>query len=252
MGDGDGAVCPGAGAKSAPGRCPEAANEFSEGEVFLLYRQLGDLRRHMRSLVSGRGVEEPSVAPEVDRRLVVFGGPRPAPVWNGVRLTRQAIRYPARRWSEDRAALVQEKLYALSEAFGDYLLEELGVDRERVTDFEAIVESFGDWLLTGYLMTPPEVAPGHQAPRRFLGNFYPRAFLDATLDTVYLGLTALPAYYAWLTRLGLATRPTAEAVLSQCSDWPWYRRRFEEYETLSRAGRARWRREYDSEAMPVG
>lgn len=228
---------------------------FDEGEVFMLYRQLGDMRRQMKSLVSGRSPTEASVEPDVDRRLVVYApplDPAAGPTWSGRRLTRELIAYPGQKWDDEKGAIVQEKLYMLSEAFGDYLMDRLEVDPDRVTDFEAMVESFGDFLLMYYMMTPLDARPGHHAARRFLGNYYIRTFLDSTLDALYTGLTALPAYYAYLARLGFVSRKTAEAVLAECSDWPWYRRRFEEYQVVVGKARSRWCRELDYKSMPVG
>jgi hypothetical protein len=242
-------------AKNAGENLEATIQDFAEGEVFMLYRQLGDMRRQMKSLVSGRSHQDASVEPEVDRRLVVFGPPLDAarlPTWNGHRLTRELVAYPGQKWDDEKGAVVQEKLYMLSEAFGDYLIETLQVDPERVTDFEAVVESFGDFLLMYYMITPLDVKPGYQAIRRYLGNYYPRTFMDANIDTIYTALTALPAYYAYLCRLGLVNRRVAESVLAECADWPWYRRRFEEYQVVVGKARSRWCREFDYKSLPLG
>jgi len=247
-----GECCPMQGEKKVQEELDIPVQDFAEGEVFMLYRQLGDMRRQMKSLISGRSPMDASVEPEIDRRLIVFGSPLERPLWNGQKMSRELVAYPGQKWDDEKGATVQEKLYMLSEAFGDYLLQHLEVDAERVTDFEAVVESFGDFLLMYYMMTPLDIKPGHHAVRRYLGNYYVRTFLDANLDTIYTAFSALPAYFAYLTRLGLVSRTIAESVIAECADWPWYRRRFEEYQVVCGQARARWCREMDYKAMPVG
>jgi hypothetical protein len=231
-----------------------AGESFDEGEVFLLYRQLGDMRRQMRSLVSGRSPIEASVNPDVCRRLMEDLeplGPEARPLWHGRPLTREILAYPGRTWNDEKGALVQEKLYMLSEAFGDDLLERRGVTFDRVTDFEAVVESYSDFLLMYYLKTPLDVRPEHRAARRFLGNYYIRTFVDANIDFIYTGLAAIPAFYAYLVRLGLATRVQLAALLDECRDAFWYKRRFEEYQFAAGRGRTQWCREFDYKRMPA-
>lgn len=232
----------------------DVGEPFDEGEVLLLYRQLGDMRRQMRSLVSGRSPMEACVRPELDPALVSDLsplGPQARPIWYGHPLTRELIAYPGRKWDDEKGAVVQEKLYVLSESFGDHLLERCGAPFERVTDFEACVESFGDFLLMYYLMTPLEVKPGQDAIRRFLGNYYIRTYVDSNLDFVFTGLNALPAYFAFLARLGLTSPAMVEAAVRECRDWAWYKRRFEEYQGAAGRVRSLWCREFDYKELPV-
>lgn len=167
-------------------------------------------------------------------------------------LTRETLAYPGREWSDERGAELQSKLYALVEAFGDHAVEEIGLAPETACEFENVCREYCDYLLMYYLMTPLEIKPGHRSIRRFLGNYYPRTAVDANLDFIYHALNALPAFYAWLARAGLVRWTLVDALVEESRDWPWFRRRLLDYGEVKGRARARWCREFDYKAMPLG
>jgi hypothetical protein len=242
-----------------PECCPDVpiteADLLSTDEVSAFYRQIEDLRRDFKTLVSARNPLESAVKPVVDRRLIEDCTPLPReefPCWLGMPVSRALLIYRLGGWSDEKGGEMLDRLYALCGSFGDYMEEILGVPASTVAEYERVCEAFCDYLLMYYLTTPLEVKPGQDSIRRFLGNYYPRTQVDANLDFVFHALSALPAFYAWLGRLGFVTWKVVDAIVDQCRDWQWFRHRLLEFHELKGFDRADWCRRYDYKSMPVG
>jgi len=146
--------------------------------------------------------------------------------------------------------LIQKTFLPLLEGWEKHLAGILGFPCEEVFAWRSLLENFLLGYLPGYegkLAT--DIDKRGRLIRQYLGNFYPRKFMDCDLESLYQALKGIASFYVYLYHLGLIDIDKAAGVVKVCEDHEFFRRRLEGYFRAEGDEMRQWASEWDYDAM---
>lgn len=231
---------------------PQAADE-----VYRLAREMENNRRTRKTRPLPQ--METQIDPKLPAAAVDLSPvyPKPAPMRTrgallrpGDLITREWIAQikqdPAWEDGERPQEPMQKTFLALLAGWEEHLTGALRFPRKEVSDWRPLLENF----LLGYLpcyegKLATDIGKKAHIVRQYLGNFYPRKFMDCNLDSLYKALKGTASFYVYLYHLGLIDLDKAAGVVKVCEDHEFFRRRLEGYFRAEGDEMRQWVSEWD-------
>ncbi|MDA8327162.1 MAG: SEC-C metal-binding domain-containing protein [Nitrospiraceae bacterium] len=241
----------------------EKLGELGAGVVFQMARRM---RENQRTRKTRRLTQlETRVDPRIPAAAVDLSGAyqKPEPVrmrggllHRGDPITREWIariaQDPAWQDGEKPQELIENTFLPLLADWERHLTGPLKFPGEEVSSWRPLLENF---LLTYLVAYEGKLATdiGGKAHliRQYLGNFYPRKFMDRNLESVYHALKGLASFYVYLYHLGLIDLDKAAGVVRVCEDHDFFRRRLEGYFRAEGDEMREWVSEWDYDATII-
>lgn len=157
-------------------------------------------------------------------------------------------------WMEGagRRELVAKTSRPLLEGWEAHLTGALRLPREDVVAWRPLLEDFLLRYLVAYEgMLATDIGKKANIIRQYLGNFYPRKFMDCDLESLYQALKGLASFYVYLYHLGLLDLDKARGVVTVCEDHEFFRRRLEGYFRSEGEEMHRWASDWDYDATMI-
>lgn len=241
----------------------ERLGELGAEEVFRLARDMDENRRTRKTRRLTQ--LETQVDPRLPAAAVDLTGayPKPEPartrgglLRRGEPITREWIarikRDPAWEDGERPQKLIENTFLPLLERWERHLTGSLRLPGEEVSAWRPLLEDFLLRYLVAYegkLAT--DIGTTAHLVRRYLGNFYPRKFMDCNLESLYQALKGLASFYVYLHHLGLLDLDKAAGVVKVCEDHEFFRRRMEAYFRAEGDEMRRWADDWDYDATMI-
>jgi len=241
----------------------EKLGEIGAGAVFQMARQINE---NQRTRKTRRLTQlETQVDPKIPAAAVDLSSayPKPEPVrmrgdllHRGNPITTELIariaQDPAWQDGEKPQELIERTFLPLLVGWQRHLTGSLKLSGEEVSSWRPLLE---DFLLTYLVAYEGKLATniGKKAHiiRQYLGNFYPRKFMDCNLESIYHALKGLASFYVYLYHMGLIDLDKAAGVVKVCEDHGFFRRRLEGYFRAEGDEMREWVSEWDYDATII-
>ncbi len=226
-------------------------------EVFKLARAMDENKRTRKTRALPQ--METEVPPEIPVRVADLSAsyPKPAPVRTrgallrpGDLITRESIARikndPIWEDGEDPRELIEKVFGPLLDGWENHVGSGFDLKREEASSWRPLLEYFIFSYMPLYsegLAT--DIGRKAHVVRQFLGNFYPRKFMDCNLESIYQALKGISSFYVYLYHLGLIALERAAGVVKVCEDHEFFRGRLEGYFRTEGDEMRRWADAWD-------
>ena len=241
----------------------EKLGDLGADAIFQMARRMNENQRTRKTRRLTQ--METQVDPKIPTAAVDFSNAysKPEPVRMGANLlrrgdpiTREWIarikQDPAWQDGERPQELIETTFLPLLESWQRHLTNKLGLPGEEISAWRPLLQTFIFNYLVGYegkLAT--DVDKKAHIVRQYLGNFYPRKFMDCNLGSLYQALKGTASFYVYLYHLGLIDLDKAAGVVKVCEDNEFFRDRLEGYFRAEGDEMREWVSGWDYDAMIV-
>lgn len=235
----------------------EKLGELGADEIFRMTRQMHE---NQRTRKTRRPTQlETQVDPELPAAAVDLSDayPKPEPVGarggllrRGEPITREWIARvkddPAWQDGEMPRELIEKTFSPLLDGWEKHLTDRMKFPAEEASSWRPLLEHFiFDYLLVYDDKLVTDIGKKGHAVRQYLGNFYPRKFMDCNLGGLYQGLKGIASFCVYLHHQGLLDLDRASGVVRVCEDDEFFRKRLEGYFRSDGEEMRRWAEEWD-------
>ena len=159
---------------------------------------------------------------------------------------------PAWQDGERPQELIEKTFLPLLDSWERHLTGRLRFAAGEVAGWRPLLENF----LLGYLVAyegklAMDIDKKAHVLRQYLGNFYPRKFMDCDIESIYQALKGIASFYVHLHHLGLLDFNKAAGVVKVCEDHDFFRGRLEGYFRAEGEEMERWGSEWDYNATII-
>ena len=239
----------------------EKLGELGADAVFQMARQMHENQRTRKTRRLTQ--METQVAPDLPAAAIELSDAYPKPetvriggglLRRGKPITREMIarikQAPGWQDGERPQKLIEETFVPLLIGWERHLTGTLKLPGKEVSSWRPLLENF----ILGYLVAyegklATDMGRKAHVIRQYLGNFYPRKFMDCNLESLYQALKGLASFYVYLYYLGLIDLDKAAGVVKVCQDHDFFRRRLEGYFRAEGDEMRRWVEDWDYDAM---
>ena len=241
----------------------EQLGELGAEEVFRLAREMDENRRTRKTRRLAQ--METRVAPGLPPAAVDLSSayPKPEPVRmrggllrRGKPITREWIarikQDPSWQGGEKPNELIERTFLPLLDGWERHMTRGLRLSGEEVSTWRPLLDAFLLRYLVAYegkLAT--DIGKKAYIICQYLGNFYPRKFMDCNLGSLYCALKGIASFYTYLYHLDLLDLDKAVGVVKVCEDHEFFRRRLEGYFRADGEEMRRWVDEWDYDATII-
>ena len=232
-------------------------------EVYRLAREMEKNRKTRKTRLLPQ--METQVDPKLPAAAVHLSSayPKPEPVRTrgallrpGDLITREWIAQikqdPAWQDGERPEEPLRKTFLALLAGWEEHLVGALRFSREAISGWRPLLEEY----IFGYLACyggelATDIGKKAHVVRQYLGNFYPRKFMDCNLESLYQALKGMASFYVYLYHLGLIDIDKVAGVVKVCEDHEFFRCRLEGYFRAEGDEMRRWVDDWDYDGAVV-
>lgn len=144
---------------------------------------------------------------------------------------------------------LRKTFLALLTGWEEHLAGALGFSRGETSAWRPLLEEFIFRYLACYEgKVATDMGQKAHVIRQYLGNFYPRKFMDCNLESLYQALKGTASFYVYLYHLGLIDFDKVAGVVKVCEDHEFFRRRLEGYFRAEGDEMRRWVEDWNYDA----